>query len=235
MERKMGKNFIMAAVTFFLLSPHSLQNTMAFQLFSKNLGKSLSSSSSSLRNVIHHQTRKNTQVPFFPTIPSASISVKKRILDQENNKIFTQLRMASSEYNVEKSILNKFDKKSKTDDNTPEELDWEQFEFGDSPKQDTRFADNSRIIQHADDSTFNEIVVSEVEADEKLKKELDEHNAALLALDPALVKQATDILQEFVTDTRIERLEEVLGKRTQNCRFLFENPGNPSNVWACLR
>lgn len=30
-------------------------------------------------------------------------------------------------------------------------------------------------------------------------------------------------------------MRTVLSQRTKNCKFLFENPNNPSNVWACLR
>jgi len=123
-----------------------------------------------------------------------------------------------------------------TDPAAVEELDWETFEFGDNPKQDSRFSDtSSSIIQHADDATFEKIVQQEIHEDEQLQQQLEEHNAALLALDPKIVEQATEIIQEYVTEERIERLEEVLKQRTQNCRFLFENPGNPSNVWACLR
>jgi hypothetical protein len=36
-------------------------------------------------------------------------------------------------------------------------------------------------------------------------------------------------------ERRLERIDDVLRMRTRHARFLFENPSNPSNVYACLR
>ena len=160
---------------------------------------------------------------------------KTRYITNQRNTYQKHFTSSSIHDNESKTTPLISDSKQQKRENAEEQLDWDKFEFGDSPKQDNRFSDTSKIIQHADDSTFGKIIETETKEDEKLKKELDQHNAALLALDPALVEKATSILKEYVKEERVQRLEEVLSQRTQNCRFLFENPGNPSNVWACLR
>ena len=42
-------------------------------------------------------------------------------------------------------------------------------------------------------------------------------------------------LEPWINEERLDRVRSVLRQRTKNCKFLFENPNNPSNVWACLR
>jgi tRNA G18 (ribose-2'-O)-methylase SpoU len=54
-------------------------------------------------------------------------------------------------------------------------------------------------------------------------------------LSPKDVEDATKALESIINNDRLERVRTVLGQRTKNCKFLFENPNNPSNVWACLR
>lgn len=162
---------------------------------------------------------------------------RKRPLHYSTNTIMTlQPKHAfhKSSLFLSSTSSSETDKKSIVEGNE-QKLEWETFEFGNKPKQDDRFSDSTQSIQHADDSTFHKIIESEIEKDDQMKEDLDKQNAALLALNPDLVEKATKILKEFITDERMERLNEVLSKRTQNCRFLFENPGNPSNVWACLR
>ena len=193
------------------------------------------------------RVRTELNISFYPESNIITHNPQLSYIYKTKRKSNVQLYSTSSSIqktgsnNIEKSIFSKIKQSqqkgesTENDKNDEDNLDWEQFEFGDNPKQDHRFADASHIIQHADDDTFQDIITSEIKEDEKLKLQLDEHNAALSALDPELVQKATAILQEFVTDERIKRLNDVLSKRTQNCRFLFENPGNPSNVWACLR
>ena len=193
------------------------------------------------------RVRTELNISFYPESNIITHNPQLSYIYKTKRKSNVQLYSTSSSIqktgsnNIEKSIFSKIKQSqqkgesTENDKNDEDNLDWEQFEFGDNPKQDHRFADASHIIQHADDDTFQDIITSEIKEDEKLKMQLDEHNAALSALDPELVQKATAILQEFVTDERIKRLNDVLSKRTQNCRFLFENPGNPSNVWACLR
>lgn len=43
------------------------------------------------------------------------------------------------------------------------------------------------------------------------------------------------VLKEMCVPPRVERLEEVLNKRTDLVRLVFENPHNPNNMWAALR
>jgi len=49
------------------------------------------------------------------------------------------------------------------------------------------------------------------------------------------VDKCIETLRPYVQEKRFVRMENVLNKRNKNIRFLFENPSNPSNVWACLR
>eukprot|EP00594_Rhizosolenia_setigera_P017048 CAMPEP_0178958110 /NCGR_PEP_ID=MMETSP0789-20121207/11388_1 /TAXON_ID=3005 /ORGANISM="Rhizosolenia setigera, Strain CCMP 1694" /LENGTH=354 /DNA_ID=CAMNT_0020640635 /DNA_START=302 /DNA_END=1366 /DNA_ORIENTATION=- len=113
---------------------------------------------------------------------------------------------------------------------------WEKFEFSDSPKHDTRFAgDLTHNIQHTSDKSFEDIMESEAKKDTQMKNALKGQNKALLELDSELVQKATDVLKEYITPERFERLNTTLSQRTGNCRLLFENPANPSNVWACMR
>lgn len=76
---------------------------------------------------------------------------------------------------------------------------------------------------------------SESKQDEKAAKYLNQQSDFANLLTPEVVEDATRALMPFLQENRLERIDHVLSKRTQNCRFLFENPANPSNVWACLR
>jgi tRNA (guanosine-2'-O-)-methyltransferase len=49
------------------------------------------------------------------------------------------------------------------------------------------------------------------------------------------IQKSSKILKPFMTDARHTTLSNILSKRTNHVRFLFENPGNPNNVWATLR
>jgi tRNA (guanosine-2'-O-)-methyltransferase len=113
------------------------------------------------------------------------------------------------------------------------ELDWEHFDFSDNPKTDNRFnkAKNGNVVaphQHLD-------ARKEAIEDKKAAQKLQDANEAFMNLDPKTVAEATKILEEYVNDDRIERVRSVLKQRTKRSKFLFENPANPSNVWACLR
>ena len=75
----------------------------------------------------------------------------------------------------------------------------------------------------------------EVRADETYAQKLQVLNDAYTKLDPRLVAEATAIIEPYINKQRLERVTSVLQQRTKNVKFLFENPSNPSNVWACLR
>jgi len=71
-------------------------------------------------------------------------------------------------------------------------------------------------------------------SEEKPHERNDEHvNLSLLKEDG--VRAAINTLSRFVTPQRMDKLQAVLGNRTQHVTFVFENPSNPNNVWACLR
>lgn len=87
----------------------------------------------------------------------------------------------------------------------------------------------------ADSITFKSYVESEAELDQKISQSFKQSQSELLSLSPELVQNCIDILSPYVQDRRMDRIDEVLSHRTRHTRFLFENPSNPSNVWACLR
>jgi tRNA (guanosine-2'-O-)-methyltransferase len=100
------------------------------------------------------------------------------------------------------------------------ELEWETFEFSRKPKKDARFFqpddDDDEISQKSNNPSMN-------------KQQLWQ------SLSATQVQDSIAALLPYVRPSRVERIQSVLAKRTQNVRFLFENPANPSNVFACLR
>lgn len=108
-------------------------------------------------------------------------------------------------------------------------LSWETFEFGINPKKDGRFSKSKQLEMHNLD--FDE----EAEEDRIVAEKLDEMNSAFRELHPDVVSAATNIIGPYINEVRLERINSVLSQRTKRSRFLFENPGNPSNVFACLR
>jgi hypothetical protein len=99
-----------------------------------------------------------------------------------------------------------------------------------SPKNDHRF-------NKADYASGQEVfdIEKENEDDKKIAKKLDERNNAVFGLSSSAVHEAIQVLEPFINDDRLERVRTVLRQRTKNCKFLFENPSNPSNVWACCK
>lgn len=49
------------------------------------------------------------------------------------------------------------------------------------------------------------------------------------------VNQALSILKPLLLENRLAKLEKILNNRSEKIRFLFDNPSNPFNVWACIR
>jgi tRNA (guanosine-2'-O-)-methyltransferase len=111
------------------------------------------------------------------------------------------------------------------------ELNWETFDFSLNPKQDHRFSNDGASI------AANKGLDVEEEAleDKRHAQKLKDINNAYLRLDPELVAGAIKALEPWINDDRLKRVSGVLKKRTKHSKFLFENPSNPSNVWACLR
>lgn len=111
------------------------------------------------------------------------------------------------------------------------ELNWETFDFSLNPKQDRRFSDDGASIA----ANIGLNVEEEALEDRRHAQKLKDTNNAYLKLDPGLVAKAIAALEPWINDDRLERVSGVLKQRTKHSKFLFENPSNPSNVWACLR
>jgi tRNA G18 (ribose-2'-O)-methylase SpoU len=147
-----------------------------------------------------------------------------------------------------------------TDEDISNGLEWEKFDFSDSPKWDNRFYQGASPSAKASKNTNNKrkkkqdggipddllhvasngeewesVHERETEEDTKLHEEFERRHSAWDHLDPTLIEQATNVLLPYVQPERVQRIREVLDQRTKHTRFLFENPANPSNVWACLR
>ena len=129
-------------------------------------------------------------------------------------------------------------------------LDWETFEFGTSPKMDRRFDEVDDNLSPSNVTGIPDIVLDNIPSDSVtyqsyVKWEADVDEAAsvksirsksdLMSLSPDVVGRSIHILSPYVQSRRLDRIDEVLGSRTRHARFLFENPSNPSNVYACLR
>ncbi len=110
------------------------------------------------------------------------------------------------------------------------ELNWESFDFSINPKQDKRFGNGNDVASGIDLD-----IQEEAKEDEKHAQKMKNINHAYLQLDPELVASATEVLESWINEERLERVSSVLKQRTKRSKFLFENPSNPSNVWACLR
>ena len=145
------------------------------------------------------------------------------------------------------------------------ELTWERFEFGHSPKSDSRFdatrttrtttsnnddesslslassssheslSNNSLTTTNNTVEALEVVRQAEILKDAQSAQECQKLVQAWQQLDPIIVQRATNILRPFITKERIQRIESVLYQRTRQTQFVFENPSNPSNVWACLR
>ena len=122
-------------------------------------------------------------------------------------------------------VLDKENPKKKT------ALEWETFEFGSSPKWDRRF-DTSRRVIAANQNELETLQQIEADQDVQVTHQLQEKQ---LAWKQYTVDRATNVLLPFVQPTRVQRIESVLQQRTKRTRFLFGNPANPPNVWACLQ
>lgn len=120
------------------------------------------------------------------------------------------------------------------DESAGSTLEWETFDFGSTPKWDKRFVDNElHLASNTED--WKDIEDRETEEDVALQKKFEQIHRLWDNLDPELVDKATNILVPYMEEKRWSRIQDVVSKRTQQTRFLFENPSNPSNVWACLR
>ena len=104
-----------------------------------------------------------------------------------------------------------------------------------SPSNQTGIPDSVLNTISTDSITYKTYVKSESNLDDTISQQSLQTQAEILSLDPDIVQRSIDILQPYVQPRRLDRIDEVLNQRTKHTRFLFENPSNPSNVWACLR
>ena len=101
-------------------------------------------------------------------------------------------------------------------------LEWESFDFAESPKWDPRFLPKgSKGLSTIFDDMTDGIVEEECRQDELLAEEQREKRESLLGLSPALVQKCLKILQPYVQDQRCEKIESVLRQRTKQTQFLF--------------
>jgi hypothetical protein len=70
-------------------------------------------------------------------------------------------------------------------------------------------------------------------ADIELQEEFESRHELWQDVDPEVVQEAMEILLPYIQPECIKRIHSVL-KQRMNSPFLFENPTNPSIVWACL-
>jgi len=103
------------------------------------------------------------------------------------------------------------------------------------PKKDERFDNEPSLGQGLTQTQFHSLLQSEAREDVEHAQQMATEHSAYSELSPELVERATKVLLPYINADRLERMESVLKKRTCHYRFLFENPSNPSNVWACLR
>jgi tRNA (guanosine-2'-O-)-methyltransferase len=120
-------------------------------------------------------------------------------------------------------------------DTNADTLEWESFDFSETPKWDPRFQPEGKTINNIFDKIDEKTMQEEADQDVLLAKKQKEHREALHSLSPDIVQNAIRILKPYVQEQRYDRITQVLQQRTRNTQFLFENPSNPSNVWACLR
>jgi tRNA G18 (ribose-2'-O)-methylase SpoU len=160
-----------------------------------------------------------TLLPTLLSFPLRSLGTRTRLgraVRATSSRLFVRTRRR----------LNTADEKGKI-------LNWETFDYGGDPKWDPRF-DDSRSLNVSNED-LDKLVEKENVKDEVAAQKLNEAQSAWQNLSPDLVDRATQVLLPMINGDRVSRIESVLKQRTQQTRFLFENPSNPSNVWACLR
>ncbi len=104
-----------------------------------------------------------------------------------------------------------------------------------SPSNATGIPDSVLNAIPSDSVTYRSYLKWEADVDEATSANSIRSQLDLLSLSPDNVHRAIRVLSPYLRPRRLERIDEVLGARTRHARFLFENPSNPSNVYACLR
>jgi len=128
-----------------------------------------------------------------------------------------------------KNHIRKFGSKSKdsVEEERSAELNWDQFDYSQNPKN-LCFDKNANQKINLNDE-------DEAEQDKIIAKKVNKRNDAYFSLSTQDVNAAIKVLEPFINADRQKRISGILRQRTKRSKFLFENPSNPSNVWACLR
>lgn len=149
----------------------------------------------------------------------------------------TPIRLLSSSLSVgaEKKGLRNRRKERKENQPALGSLEWETFDFSESPKWDGRFGDDGDIHVASYHDNWEGLVEEEAKQDVALQKEFERRHQIWNNLDDKLIEDATNVLLPFIQEQRWERIQSIMQQRTQQAKFLYENPANPSNVFACLR
>ena len=89
-----------------------------------------------------------------------------------------------------------------------------------SPKNDNRF-NKAEISASQGIDIYN--IEKEAEEDKKIAKKLMDQSNVLNELTPELIEECTQIIEPYINEKRLEKVQSVLRQRTKRSRFLFEN------------
>ena len=87
----------------------------------------------------------------------------------------------------------------------------------------------------SDQQDWEDVAEEETKQDIALQQDFERRHKLWNSLDKKWVDDATNILLPFIQEERWNRIQSIMQKRTGHVKFLYENPANPSNVFACLR
>jgi hypothetical protein len=104
---------------------------------------------------------------------------------------------------------------------------WKKFEFSESPKLDARFGkvifNNTNQTELSKEKLLVELHQQESVFDREYAASVRRQNSAWTNLDPRTVQEAIACIQPYIQADRIQKIENVLRRRTKNVRFLFES------------
>ena len=112
--------------------------------------------------------------------------------------------------------------------NHNERLSWDKFEYGTSPKVDSRFGKVE--YNHTTNSTklpkeelLEQLHQQETIFDQQYSQVVATQNQLWESIPKETVQMAIECLQTYIQSERIHRIQTVLQQRTSNVRFLFES------------
>jgi hypothetical protein len=104
---------------------------------------------------------------------------------------------------------------------------WKKFEFSESPKLDARFGkvvyNTTNQMELSKEDLLEALHQQESVFDRNYAASVRRQNSAWTNLDPRTVDQAIACIQPFIQADRIQKIGNVLRRRTKNVRFLFES------------